>query len=144
MPPHPHKRRILLTKNAAEAYKRFLSEAGSCAKKGDLSGPQLFPSQAAEQFLQEMESGDPFLPERRLSGPLSMIFVAVSGPLKIFYTGMQGTEAVLILYFSQKTSSEEAYGVLVKMACSTKFDSIFRELGLSPPERTEKTDPSIH
>jgi hypothetical protein len=136
-----HKRRILLTKDAAEAFRLFQNEAGACAKRGDLSGPQLFRFHAAEQFIQDTETGDPFVPEHGLSGPLSKIFVAISGPLRIYYTGMQGTDAVLILYFSEKTSSDEAYSVLSKMAGSAKFDTIFQELGLSPPDRSKELDP---
>ena len=98
---------------------------------------------ALDELLKELPGEAAFSPENALAGPLSMCYVAVIGPLRIYYTNALDEDGLLIFHFWHKTSGFDPYEVLHKIAASPKFDAIAREMGLAAPDRSgeSKTPP---
>jgi hypothetical protein len=132
---------VLFTPRAAENYRLLKNRADACVKRGDLSSSEATVFRALEQLLKELPGHGAFLPENALAGPLSMCYVAVIGPLRMYYTRALRPNGLLIFHFWNKTSGFDPYEAFHKIASSPKFDAIAREMGLPVPDRTGGAKP---
>src|SRR5215831_5875984 len=136
-------RRIRLTLSASQAFKGYERLACACLKNGDLNSSAVAIFRSILEFAEQAKEENPFSAERALAGPLCKCYVAVVGPLRIYYTEGAENQDVVIFHFWEKVSGPDASEIVSKMVGSEKFDSIFRELGLSTPDRSATRSPHL-
>ena len=130
---------VELTQTAEETYRRLYEEAQACIRTGDVSNSRVTAWKMVDEAIDKIIPHDPFNPERALKGPLTNIFRAAKGRIRICYVASSKLKRIVILYISDTPRKEgdvrDPYSIFTRLVLSGKFDEVFARLGVRKPPR---------